>query len=65
MAIFENLFGEFIDGALGLPATEAKELGATYIVIGGHSIGGWILLGSVAAFIITCCVSKKFRSRFF
>ena len=29
MAIFENLFGEFIDGALGLSATEAKELGAT------------------------------------
>ena len=65
MIILDNLFGEFLDGALGMSALEAKEAGATYILIGEHTIGFWILVAAVLTFTVAVCVSKKFRRKFF
>lgn len=65
MAVLENLFGEFIDGALGLSAEEAVAEGATYSLIGGHTIGFWLFIGTIAIGTVAMCFSKKFRSKFF
>lgn len=60
--IFENLFGEFIDSALQIDPTTTK---VPYVLIGGHSIGFWLFIGTVIAFCIGCCFSKKIRNKFF
>lgn len=64
MIILENLFGEFIDCALGISPVEAVELGASYKLYGGHTIGVWLFIGVVVTGLIACCVSKKFRKYF-
>lgn len=65
MKVLENLFGEFIDCALGMGPVEAVEAGATYNLYGGHTLGFWIFIGLVVAGMIACCVSKRIRSKFF
>lgn len=62
MIVLENLFGEFIDCMLGI---DIETVDVPYILIGGHSIGFWLLIASAFAFMVACGVSKKFRSRFF
>lgn len=65
MAVLENLFGEFIDGALGLSAEEAVEMGADYVLVGGHTIGFWLFIGTIVIGSIVICCSKKLRSKLF
>lgn len=60
--IIENLFGEFVDLALGIDPTTVE---VSYRLIGSHSIGFWLFIGIVVAFCIGCCFSKKLRSKFF
>ena len=63
MLVLENLFGEFIDCMMGIdPLTEP---GIKYILIGGHSIGFWLFIGTVCAGCVACIFSKRFRSKFF
>lgn len=62
MKLIENLFGEFIDLALGLDPTIIE---VPYHLIGGHSIGFWLFIGTICAGMIACIFSKKFRSKFF
>ena len=63
MKLIENLFGEFIDCAMGIdPLTEPE---IQYTLIGGHSIGFWLFIGIICAGMIACIFSKKFRSKFF
>ena len=62
MKLINNLFGEFIDLALGLDPTTME---VPYRLIGGHSIGFWLFIGIVCAGMIACIFSKKFRSKFF
>ena len=60
--IIENLFGEFVDLALGIDPTTVE---VSYRLIGGHSIGFWLFIGTVGVFCIGCCFSKKLRNKFF
>ena len=62
MKLIENLFGEFIDLALGFDPTTIE---VPYHLIGGHSIGFWLFIGTICAGMIACIFSKKFRSKFF
>ena len=62
MKLIENLFGEFIDLALSLDPTTIE---VPYRLIGDHSIGFWLFIGTICAGMITCIFSKKFRSKFF
>ena len=62
MKLINNLFGEFIDLALGLDPTTME---VPYRLIGGHSIGFWLFIGIICAGMIACIFSKKFRSKFF
>lgn len=63
MKLIENLFGEFIDCIMGIDPL--AEPGIQYTLIGGHSIGFWLFIGTICAGMITCIFSKKFRSKFF
>ena len=56
--IFENLFGEFIDGALGLSATEAVELGATYKLFAEHTIGFYLFIVFAIVFMTKLCIDE-------
>lgn len=60
--ILENLFGEFIDSALQIDPNTVE---VPYVLIGGHSIGFWLFIGTIVAFCIGCCFSKKLRNKFF
>ena len=60
--IIENLFGEFVGLALGIDPTTVE---VSYRLISGHSIGFWLFIGTVVAFCIGCCFSKKLRNKFF
>lgn len=60
--IIENLFGEFIDLALGIDPTTIE---VSYHLIGDHSIGFYLFIGAVVAFCVGCCFSKKLRNKFF
>lgn len=62
MKIIENLFGEFIDCALGIDPTTVD---VPYKLFGGHSIGFWIFIAVVISGCVACCFSKKFREKFF
>lgn len=63
MKLIENLFGEFIDCIMGIdPLTEP---GIQYTLIGGHSIGFWLFIGTICAGMIACIFSKKLRGKFF
>ena len=67
MKLIENLFGEFIDLALGFDPTTIE---VPYRLIGDHSIGEhsigfWLFIGTICAGMIACIFSKKFRSKFF
>lgn len=63
--VINNLFGEFIDCALGIGPEEAVQLGADYKLYGGHTIGVWIFIGFSLLVCILCITSKKFRDTFF
>ena len=63
MKLIENLFGEFIDCMMGIDPLTNPE--TQYILIGGHSIGFWLFIGTICAGMIACIFSKKFRSKFF
>ena len=62
MKLINNLFGEFIDLALGLDPTTME---VPYRLIYGHSIGFWIFIGIICAGMVACIFSKKLRSKFF
>lgn len=59
MHILENLFGEFIDCALGIAPEEAVELGAKYTLFGGHTIGFWLFIAGCIAVCISLLIKEK------
>lgn len=68
MKLIENLFGEFIDCIMGIDPLAEPGIQYTLIdghLIGGHSIGFWLFIGTICAGMIACIFSKKFRSKFF
>ena len=62
MKIIENLFGEFIDSALGIDIVNEA---VPYKLFAGHSIGFYLFIGLIVSFCVATIFSKRFRKIFF